>query len=177
MKVKSESEVAQSCPTLSDPIDYSPPGSSIHGILQARVLEWGAIAFSEGYQSGLLLPTPGDLPDPEINLGLFHVLHWQVDSLPLHHLGKPCTYMCVLRGKCMFRNKHTGTRERMCHHSLQMTAAQGLGVKCSFSKPFPCGNAASALRLSSVFSIFRLEEKEVHFSLPSILPSFCIYFF
>ena len=47
MKVKSESEVAQSCPTLSDPMDYSPPGSSIHGILQARVLEWGAIAFSE----------------------------------------------------------------------------------------------------------------------------------
>ena len=47
MKVKSESEVAQSCPTLSDPMDCSPPGSSIHGIFQARVLEWGAIAFSE----------------------------------------------------------------------------------------------------------------------------------
>ena len=46
MKVKSESEVAQSCPTLSDPVDCSLPGSSIHGILQARVLEWGAIAFS-----------------------------------------------------------------------------------------------------------------------------------
>ena len=47
MKVKSESEVAQSCPTLSDPTDCSLPGSSIHGIFQARVLEWGAIAFSE----------------------------------------------------------------------------------------------------------------------------------
>ena len=46
MKVKSESEVAQSCPTLSDPIDCSLPGSSVHGIFQARVLEWGAIAFS-----------------------------------------------------------------------------------------------------------------------------------
>ena len=46
MKVKSESELAQSCPTLSDPMDYSIPGSSIHGIFQARVLEWGAIAFS-----------------------------------------------------------------------------------------------------------------------------------
>ena len=43
MKVKSESEVAQSCLTLSDPMDYNPPGSSIHGIFQARVLEWGAI--------------------------------------------------------------------------------------------------------------------------------------
>ena len=45
-KVKSESEVAQSCPTLLDPMDCSPPGSSIHGTFQARVLEWGAIAFS-----------------------------------------------------------------------------------------------------------------------------------
>ena len=46
MKVKSESEVAQSCQTLSDPMDCSLSGSSIHGIFQARVLEWGAIAFS-----------------------------------------------------------------------------------------------------------------------------------
>ena len=46
MKVKSESEIAQSCLTLSDPMDWSPPGSSIHGIFQARVLEWGATAFS-----------------------------------------------------------------------------------------------------------------------------------
>ena len=46
MKVKSESEVIQSCLTLSDPVDCSLPGSSVHGILQARVLEWGAIAFS-----------------------------------------------------------------------------------------------------------------------------------
>ena len=47
MKEKSESEVAQSCPTLSDPMDCSLPGSSVHGICQARVLEWGASAFSE----------------------------------------------------------------------------------------------------------------------------------
>ena len=47
MKVKSESEVAQSCLTLSDPMDFSLPGSSIHGIFQARVLEWGASTFSE----------------------------------------------------------------------------------------------------------------------------------
>ena len=44
MKVKSESEVTESCPTLSDPMDYSLPGSSVHGIFQARVLEYGAIA-------------------------------------------------------------------------------------------------------------------------------------
>ena len=46
MKVKSESDVAQSSPTLSDPTDCSLPGSSVHGIFQARVLEWDAIAFS-----------------------------------------------------------------------------------------------------------------------------------
>ena len=49
MKVKSKSEVAQSCPTLSDPMDCSLTGSSVHGIFQTRVLEWGAIAFSEIY--------------------------------------------------------------------------------------------------------------------------------
>jgi len=47
MKVKGESEVSQSCPTLSDPMDCSLPGSSIHGIFQVRVLEWGTIALSE----------------------------------------------------------------------------------------------------------------------------------
>ena len=58
-KVKSESEVAQSCPTLSDPMDCSPPGSSIHGIFQARVLEWGAIAFSETSAADTLSQIPG----------------------------------------------------------------------------------------------------------------------
>ena len=58
MKVKRESEVAQSCPTLNDSMDCSPPGSSVRGIFQARVLEWGAIAFSalpipSNYQSTL----------------------------------------------------------------------------------------------------------------------------
>ena len=53
MKVKSQSEVAQSCQTGSDPMDCNPPGSSIHGIFQARVLEWGAIAFSVWQDSQL----------------------------------------------------------------------------------------------------------------------------
>ena len=61
MKVKSEREVTQSCPTLSDPMDCSLPGSYVHGILQARVLEWVAIAFSEwGYSwmtFMLIIPT------------------------------------------------------------------------------------------------------------------------
>ena len=58
MKVKGESEVAQSCPTLSDPMDCSLPGSSIHGIFQARVLEWGAIAFSGAYTHARIYSSP-----------------------------------------------------------------------------------------------------------------------
>src|SRR5574341_610856 len=54
MKVKSESEVAHLCLTFSDPMDCSLPGSSIHGIFQARVLEWGAIAFSHIYSQACL---------------------------------------------------------------------------------------------------------------------------
>ena len=49
VKVKSESKVTQPCPTLLNPMDCSPPGSSVHGIFQARVLEWGAITFSDIY--------------------------------------------------------------------------------------------------------------------------------
>ena len=51
MKVKRESEVAQSCPALSDSMDCSIPGSSVHRIFQARVLEWGAIAFSQSVET------------------------------------------------------------------------------------------------------------------------------
>ena len=57
MKVKSESEVAQLCPTLHHPMDCGLPGSSVRGIFQARVLEWGAITFSElGLEGGLFGP-------------------------------------------------------------------------------------------------------------------------
>ena len=67
MKVKSESEVAQSCPTLSDPMDCRPPASSVHGIFQARVLEWGAIAFSNIYYKSLLMSL----------LKSFHIGKWK----------------------------------------------------------------------------------------------------
>ena len=60
-KTKKESEIAQLCPTLCDPMDCSLPGSSVHGILQARILEWVAISFSKG-----IFPTQG------LNLGLPH---------------------------------------------------------------------------------------------------------
>ena len=62
MKVESESEVAQSGPTLRDPMDCSLPGSSVHGIFQTRVLEWGAIAFSSGWkQAAAKDQLPGSL--------------------------------------------------------------------------------------------------------------------
>ena len=64
----------QSCPTLCDPTDCSPPGSSVQGILQARILEWAA------------MPSSGDLPDPGIEHGCPAL---QVDSLPLSHQGSP----------------------------------------------------------------------------------------
>ena len=54
--MKSESEIAQSCPTLSDPMDCSLPGSSVRGIFQSRVLEWGAIAFSVRIETVLFFP-------------------------------------------------------------------------------------------------------------------------
>ena len=66
MKVKSESQVAQSCLTLRDSMDCSLPGSSTHGIFQARVLEWGAIAFS-GPKAGT---TQNDLPFLQVNMSL-----------------------------------------------------------------------------------------------------------
>ena len=65
MKVRSESDLAQSCPTLSDPMDCSLPGSSAHGIFQARVLEWGAIAFSKRL-------TYGSLFQGFLHTGIYH---------------------------------------------------------------------------------------------------------
>ena len=84
MKVKSESEVTQSCPTLSDPMDCSLPGSSIHGIFQAQVLEWVAIAFSAAGYGHKQFPSAPPAPaqhKPETFISLKHsnmesFLHW-----------------------------------------------------------------------------------------------------
>ena len=68
---------AQSCPTPCDPMDCSPPGSSVHGILQARIPEWVAVSFSR------------DLPDPGIEPGSPMAPALQADSLPLSRQGSP----------------------------------------------------------------------------------------
>ena len=69
MKVKNEREVAQSYPTLSDPMDCSLPGSFVHRIFQARVLEWGAIAFSEGHPGVFLITETCNRLDSTVSAG------------------------------------------------------------------------------------------------------------
>ena len=85
MKVKSESEVALSCPTLSNPMDCSLPGSSIHGIFQARVLEWGAIAFSFSKALCHKIESNSDQNLKVMTLGLPFSLKFSPDILTSHH--------------------------------------------------------------------------------------------
>ena len=93
MKVKTESEVAQSCPTPSDPMDCSLPGSSVHGIVQARVLEWGAIPFSRRSSQ------PRDQPGSP--------------SLP-----QALSCFCYLPGLVRNSSLHQGSELRYSQHSL-----------------------------------------------------------
>ena len=78
MKVKSESEVAQLCPTLSNPMECSPPGSSIHGIFQARVLEWGAIAFSDVYICMDIVVVQSTSRTATHQVSLFSAIFWRL---------------------------------------------------------------------------------------------------
>ena len=86
MKVKTESELAQSCPTLSDPMDCSLPGSSTHGIFQASVLEWGAIAFS--------VPGGSDSKESACNVGHLGSIPGSGRS-PREGNGNPLQYSCL----------------------------------------------------------------------------------
>ena len=78
MKVKSEKEVTQSCLTLSDPMDCSLPGSFVHGISQARVLEWGAVAFSESVAKIMQLTNVDEraLSDRPVSVGGRVMIFW-----------------------------------------------------------------------------------------------------
>ena len=90
--------VAQSCLTLCDPMDCSPPGSSIHGISQARILEWVTISFSMGSS------WPWD------RTCVSSLLHWQVDSLTLSHQGSPKMRIHENRSQSYeFESKMVGT--------------------------------------------------------------------
>ena len=100
MKVKSKSEVAQSCPTLRDPIDCSLPGSSVHGIFQARVLEWGAMSEVKSSSRVRLFATPwtSSLPGSSLH-GILQarVLEWVAisfargSSRPRDRTGVSCS--------------------------------------------------------------------------------------
>ena len=94
--MKVESEVAQSCPTLSDPMDCSLPGSSIHGILQARVLEWGAIAFSD---KGLYKT---QISDWKTNLSIT----WALASVP-YPKAIPISYAIIPKRVYIYVHKNT----------------------------------------------------------------------
>ena len=112
----------QSCLTLCDPMDYSPPGSSVHGILQARILEWVATSFSRK-SSGTQRLNP-------------QLLHWQVDSLPLSHLGRS-------------------------HKEYQFSSVQSLSCVRLFATPWiaarqasvSISNSRSSLKLTSIASL------------------------
>ena len=95
MKVKSESEVTQSCPTLSDPMDCSLQGSSIHGISQARVLEWGAIAFSECEFGGGLLVKPPSIQGR--SSGFFFIANFKnwLAAFQLYNFKKHTWPLCI----------------------------------------------------------------------------------
>ena len=89
MKVKSEREVAQSCPTLSDPMDCSLPGSSIHGIFQAKVLEWAAAAKSLQSCPTLCDPIDGSSPGSPIpGILQARTLEWVAFPSPMHESEK-----------------------------------------------------------------------------------------
>ena len=111
MKVKSESEVTQSCPTLRDPMDCSLPGSSTHGIFQAKVLEWGAITFSNVYKYMYMCifgRTCGlwDLSSPTRD-GT-HAPAVEVWSLPLDHQGSPWTNVLTIKIRENWANHQRG---------------------------------------------------------------------
>ena len=109
MKVKSESEVAQSCPTLSHPMDCSIPGSSVHGIFQARVLEWGAICISRAQQNdchGMLAQRMDGWMD-----------RWMDGWLVEHDLNR------LLWNRPLFLNQH-----RLHKHILKLPLAKTLNT-------------------------------------------------
>ena len=95
MKVKSESEVSQPCLTLHDPMDCSPPGSSIHGVFQGRGLEWGAIAFSVPHALRTIISSPSLRASPTDPFVSEH-LHTILQPLSTNESWIKCNACCFL---------------------------------------------------------------------------------
>ena len=108
MKVKSESEVAQSCPTLSDPMDCSLPSSSIHGIFQARVLGWDAIAFSDK-----------NIDIPEKYLVMLHWLY----SFDYGHRRKTSSYASLIVLLWLCGSQQTGKFWKRWEYQITLFAS------------------------------------------------------
>ena len=150
--------VTQSCPTLCDPMNINPPGSSVHGILQARILQWVAISSSRGI---FLIQ--------RWNPSLLHLLHWQANSLPLSHLvSSPskkhrhissiqsedllplhnilffCVCMCVVHK----RAEQKETTEKGWIHSALDKPSQNLAGSLLLSLIPPCSHSLSILSVS-----------------------------
>ena len=102
MKVKNESEVAQSCPTLCDPMGCSLPGSLFRGIFQAGVLEWGAIAFSVGNLLGVgILGPVSDLLNLELEwMESSYLVTGAVQVIPIHIPGTRNRWLKSFSGQC-----------------------------------------------------------------------------
>ena len=137
MKVKSESEVAQSCPTLSNPVDCSLPGSSIHGIFQARVLEWGAIAFRHPQ---INIRTNMTQTETDIKTHLPPIYTQHTPHLPTHHT--PGRWASVLI--------HGGHWEGRCRVSPQRSPGWVPGIGIALPLPFPYLGNTSGLSPTSL---------------------------
>ena len=145
MKVKSESEVTQSCPTLSDPMDCSPPGSSVLGIFQARVLEWGPIAFSEiyTYQN---LKTKTDIRIKEIKEYMHKWKKFELEEyilLKYPYYQKPSieSVQCLSKFQRHFLRKYKNTPK--IHMVLQKTLNSLPGSPSGKKSTWNAGNPSS----------------------------------
>ena len=142
MKVKSESEFAQSCRTLSDPMDCSLPGSSIHGIFQARVLEWGAIAFSILRYVSLFLYTYSSLQLNCLFIGLWTDLGSSTSSLYLWNYFKKywASVVCLIyQVLCLpWFHPHPATGLSGCLFDYLFFKSVSYWLNCVFSEFIYC---------------------------------------
>ena len=132
MKVKSEREVAQLCPNLSDPMDCSLPGSSIHGIFQARVLEWGAIAFRVSFIAQLVknLPAMQETQVQSLGQEIPWKRRWQ--PTPVFLSGEPHGQRSLV-GCSPWGHKESDTIEQLPFHFSLSCIGEGNGnpLQCS----------------------------------------------
>ena len=136
-----------SCPALCNLMDCSPPGFSIHGIYQTRILEWVAISYSR------------ESPQPRDWTWIFFLLHWQADSLPLYHLGSPFIGSVQLLSHVqLFVNPCTAA----CQASLFITNSQSMLKLPSIESVIPSNHLilCGPLLLPSIFPSIRVFSDE-----------------